>query len=251
MLANCRVVLVRTHYAGNIGSVARAMKNFGLRDLVLVDPVADVASHQARMLAASAQDILDAARPVPTFDEAVADCGVVLGSSGETAGTLRQTLAGTPRDVFPRFVEALAHSPCALVFGPEPHGLANEELARCHGLLFLPTEAEYTSLNLSLAVGIALYELRNASRSQPESLARSPAAFADFDRAMTHLHAAMTDVRFLFGQNAEALMNAFRHMVGRATPTDQEVKMLHGLARQLEHAADRMKKAETLLRGGK
>lgn len=251
MLANCRVVLVRTHYAGNIGSVARAMKNFGLRDLVLVAPVADVTAHQARMLATSAQDILDAARVVPTFEEAVADCGHVLGSSGETAGTLRQTLAGTPPDVFPRFVEALAAGKCALVFGPEPHGLANEELARCHGLLFLPTEPAYTSLNLSLAVGIALYELRNASLAQSESLARPAAAFADFDRAMAHLHAALTDVRFLFGQNAEALMHAFRHMVGRARPTDQEVKMLHGLARQLEYAADQMKKAETRMRGAK
>lgn len=246
MIANCRVVLVRPHYAGNIGSAARAMKNFGLADLVLVDPVADPLAHQARMLAAGASDILDAARTVPDLPTAVGDCAMVLGSSGEIAGTLRTTLAGTPRELLPRFAEVLAMARGAIVFGPEPHGLANEELAICHGLLVLPTAPDYTSLNLALAVGIALYELQNILATPP-AIVREPAHYAAFDRAMAHLHAALTDVRFLFGQNADALMHAFRHLVGRALPTDQEVKMLHGLARQLEYAADQMKRAEAAL----
>jgi tRNA/rRNA methyltransferase len=251
MIVNCRVVLVRPHYAGNIGSTARAMKNFGLSDLVLVDPVANPLAHQARMQATGGVDVLDAARVVPTFAEAVADCGMVLGSSGEIAGTLRRTLAGTPGEVLPRFVETLAHTKGALVFGPEPHGLANDELAACHGLLVLPTAPDYTSLNLALAVGISLYELHRLCDNAPKAVARAPAPYAEFDRAMRHLHHALTDVRFLFGQNAELLMSAFRHLIGRASPTEQEVKMLHGLARQLEFAAEQMKKAETLLRGGK
>lgn len=247
MIANCRVVLVRTHYAGNIGSAARAMKNFGLTDLVLVDPIADPLSHQARMLATGGVEILDRARIVPDLHSAIADCAMVLGTSGEVDGTLRQTLAGTPRELFPRFAETLAQAKCAIVFGPEPHGLCNDELSICHGLLFLPTDPEYTSLNLALAVGLALYELRLACVAVPPQLAREPAPFEAFDRAMTHLHAALSDVRFLFGQNGEALMHAFRHMVGRAQPTQQEVKMLHGLARQLEYAANQMKQAEELL----
>lgn len=251
MIANCRVVLVRPHYAGNIGSTARAMRNFGLTDLVLVDPVADPLAHQARMLATGGASILDSARIVPDLATAVADCGCVLGTAGEVAGTLRQTLVGTPSEQFPRFIEALETSPCALVFGPEPHGLANDELAACHGLLVLPTDPGYTSLNLALAVGIVLYELRNAVANQTNQVdekARTPASYEQFDRAMNHLYDAMTDVRFLFGQNAEALMHAFRHMVARSLPTEQEVKMLHGLARQLEYAADQMKKAETILK---
>lgn len=252
MLTNCRVVLVRTHYAGNIGSAARAMKNFGLTDLVLVDPIADPKAHEARMLATNGVDILDAARVARDYDSAVADCGLVLGSSGETAGTLRQTLVGTPRELLPRLVTALKDARCALVFGPEPHGLANEEIARCHGLLFIPTAPEYTSLNLALAVGLTLYELQLAVKADAsEPAARPPAPYAEFDRAMAHLHTALTDVRFLFGQNGEALMHAFRHMVGRALPTQQEVKLLHGLARQLEYAADQMKKAETRMNAPK
>lgn len=248
LISNCRVVLVRTHYAGNIGATARAMKNFGLRDLVLVDPVADVTAHQARMLATNGVDVLDAARVVPDFDAAVADCGVVLATGGETAGTLRETVLGTPADLFPGFAAALAAGPCALVFGPEPHGLTTAEVGRCHGLLHLPADPEYPSLNLSLAVGICLYELRThvvAGGSAGPTAARAPAPFADLDRAMTHLHEALAAVSFLHGQNADALMHGFRHLVVRAHPTPQEVKMLHGLARQFLYIAGRWKKAET------
>lgn len=243
MLLNCRVVLIRTHYAGNIGAAARAMKNFGLRDLVLVDPVADVTAHQARMLATNGVDVLDAARVVPDFDAAVADCGVVLATAGVTAGTLRETVRGTPADLFPGFVAALAHGPCALVFGPEPHGLTTAEVGRCHGLLHLPADPAYPSLNLSLAVGICLYELRNHAlasggrESAVEVAARSPAPFVDLDRAFVHLEEALTKVSFLYGQNAAALMHAVRHLVSRAQPTPQEVKLLHGLARQLLYVA--------------
>lgn len=258
MMSNCRVVLVRTHYAGNIGAAARAMLNFGVRDLVLVDPVADAASHQARMLATRGVDVLDAARVLPTFDGAVADCGMVVATAGATDGTVRQTLRGGPADVLPGFADALAHGPAALVFGPEPHGLTTAEVARCHGLLVLPTDPGYTSLNLSLAVGIALYELWKHTRragerpaEQDVAVARPPAPFADLDRAFAHLHAALADLRFLYGQNADQLMDGFRHLIARSRPTAQEVKMLHGLARQLEYAADRMRKAETHLRGPK
>lgn len=247
MLTHCRVVLVRTHYAGNIGAAARAMKNFGLCDLVLVDPVADVAAHQARMLATNGVDVLDAARVVPTLDDAVADCGMVLATSGLTLGTRRETARGTPAEWMPTFVAALDAGPCALVFGPEPHGLTTAEVGRCHGLLHLPADPDYPSLNLSLAVGICLYELRNRAAAGAVAV-RAPAPFADLDRALVHLEQALTDLRFLYGQNAEQLMHGFRHLVSRALPTPQEVKMLHGLARQLGYAAGQMKKAETLLR---
>jgi tRNA/rRNA methyltransferase len=192
MLSNCRVVLVRTHYAGNIGAAARAMKNFGVRDLVLVDPVADVNAHQARMLATNGVDILDSARVVPDFDSAVADCGVVLATAGETIGTLRETVRGTPGELLPGFVEALTAGPCALVFGPEPHGLTTAEVGRCHGLLHLPADPEYPSLNLSLAVGICLYELRRAACGLTSTTRRAPAPFANLDRAFNHLHEALT-----------------------------------------------------------
>ena len=254
MIANCRVVLVRTHYPGNIGSAARAMKNFGLHDLVLVDPIASVVAHEARMLATNGVDILDAARTVATFEEAVADCGVVIATGGEVLGTKRETVIGTPADLLPAFSEALTSGPCALVFGPEPHGLSTDEISRCHSLLHLPTDPAYSSLNLSLSVGLCLYELRNhfARLSDAPIVMRRPIApYVDLDRAFVHLEDSLTAMQFLYGQNAKLLMHAVRHLIGRAQPTPQEVKMLHGLARQLDYIADRFQKAETLLARGK
>lgn len=247
MLANTRVVLVRSHYAGNIGSVARAMANFGMRDLVLVDPVADPNAHQARMLAAGGVSVLDSLR-VMTWEQAVADCLLVFATSSEVGGTLRGTMAGSPAELMPKFAAGLSAGPCALVFGPEPHGLTTEELGRAHALLHLPANPEYNSLNLALAAGIVLYELWNAARGGTPELVRPPAAAAEVDRALAHLEQSLHSISFLFGQNAPHLMHGFRHLILRAAPTSQEVGMLHGLARQLDYIAGRWQVAEAHLK---
>ena len=239
MIANCRVVLVRTEYAGNIGATARAMANFGLTDLVLVAPVVNPVAHQARLMATNGIPILDSARVVDKFDEAVADCGMVLGTSAKTVGPFRETSVGTPTELFPSFVSALSEGPAAIVFGPEPHGLTTAELGRCHALLHLPTHPTYPALNLGLCVGICLYELRrHVERERDVQLKRTAAPFVDFDRSIEHLREALAAVGYLHGQKADSLMMAFRHMLAKATPTPQEVKMIHGLARQLLYLAN-------------
>jgi TrmH family RNA methyltransferase len=214
------------------------MANFGLSDLVLVAPVANPAAHQARLMATNGIPILDAARLVETFDEAVADCGMILGSSAKTIGPFRETACGTPDELFPSFVNSLREGPAAIVFGPEPHGLTTAELGRCHALLHLPTHSTYPALNLGLCVGICLYELRrHVERGREKGLKRGTASFADFDRSIEHLREAFTAVGYLHGQKADSLMMAFRHMLAKAAPTPQEVKMIHGLARQLLYLA--------------
>jgi tRNA/rRNA methyltransferase len=135
-----------------------------------------------------------------------------------------------------------------MVFGPEPHGLTNEEIGRCHGLVHIPVDAEYGSLNLAQAVAICCYELRkawskavNENRGRPEVPVRSVAPFADQERMFEHLRDALTAVGYLFGDKADSLMSGLRHLIGRAQPTHQEVKILHGLARQMLWAAGQMK----------
>src|SRR5438034_9177801 len=104
MLAATRIILVRTHYPGNIGAVARVMANFGLHDLVLVDPIADPKEHQARQMAAGGVDVLDNLR-ILSFDDALADCKLVYATTDDVSGNLRRTIAGSPADLMPRFVE--------------------------------------------------------------------------------------------------------------------------------------------------
>jgi tRNA/rRNA methyltransferase len=123
----------------------------------------------------------------------------------------------------------------ALVFGPEPHGLSNTEITRCHGLVHVPVAAESPALNLAQAVAICCYELRrlflaSGGREPPEV---PIAPFADQERMFAHLREALEAVGYLFGTRADSLMHAVRHLIGRANPTPQEVKLLHGLARQL------------------
>jgi tRNA/rRNA methyltransferase len=229
---NCRIVLVRTHYPGNLGAAARVMKNFGFTDLVLVDPITNTGELEARRMATHGLDVLDAARVVPDLGDAVADCAYVLATSGLADGIFRRTFTGPPREKLPELVAASASGPVALVFGPEPHGLSNEEITRCHGLIHIPVDPAARALNLAQAVAICCYELSLSTIPQngPEF---GIAPFADQERMFNHLQEALQEVGYLFGTRQDGLMHAMRHVIGRAKPTPQEVKLLHGLARQL------------------
>ena len=232
---NCRVVLVRPQIAANIGATARVMRNMGLTDLVLVAPVAHPDDRNARQVSTHGESILDHCRIVPDLGDAIADCVFVVGTSARCAGNFRGQTAGLPDEVMPQLVEALSSGPAALVFGPEPTGLTNEEVARCHYLIHIPADSTYPALNLAQAVAICLYELRRAwiRLSGTSSPVESPAPFAEQERMFVHLRAALERVHFLYDERADTLMHGLRHLLSRAGPTSMEVKLLHGLARQL------------------
>jgi tRNA/rRNA methyltransferase len=234
LLSRCRIVLVRTHYPGNLGAAARVMRNFGLTDLVLVDPVTSINELEARRMATHGLPILDAARVVPDLGDAVGDCVFTLATSGLADGVVRRTFVGSPREKLPELLTAAESGPVAIVFGPEPHGLSNAEITRCHGLIHIPVDRDAPALNLAQAVAICCYELFLASAErQPPTISREIAPFADQERMYEHLREALEAVGYLFGTKADPLMHAVRHLIGRSPPTPQEVKLLHGLARQI------------------
>lgn len=240
-LANVRVVLVRTHYAGNLGSVARAMRNFGLSDLVLVAPYATPNDLDARRLATHGLPVLDAARTVPDLGAALADCTLTLATSSLTAGITRRGMIGTAAEMMPRLLAAAATGPVAVVFGPEPHGLSNDEIGRCGGLVHVPVDPAFPSLNLAQAVTICCYELWQArsaaltAERPADTHTAKVATHAEQERMFEHLREAFTAAGYLFGARADGLMHAVRQFLGRAKPTPQEVRLMHGLARQLLH----------------
>jgi tRNA/rRNA methyltransferase len=236
---NVRVVLVRPQIAANLGATARAMRNFGLSELVLVAPEADPADREARRLSTHGEDILERCRVVGEFGEAVADCVFVAGTSARTGGLFRRQTVGPPETVLPRLVEATASGPTALVFGPEPTGLTNAETTRCHFLIHIPADPAYPALNLAQAVAVCLYELRRAwlRRVETPPPAEPPAPFAMQERMFAQLRDALEQVHFLYGEKADSLMHAVRHLIGRARPTAGEVELLFGLARQLRWVA--------------
>jgi tRNA/rRNA methyltransferase len=236
----CRVVLVRPQIAGNLGAAARVMRNFGLKDLVLVAPEADRDDRNARQMSTQGEEILDRARIVDDLGSALADCVLVAGTSARTGGLFRRQSMGPAEEILPRLAEALAAAqPTALVFGPEATGLSNSEVTRCHFLIHVPTDDSYPALNLAQAVAICVYELHRAFHGRkikdrhvlPHDL--QPASFVDQERMLEHLRQALEKVHFLFGPKADSLMHALRHLLGRAQLSNMEVEILHGLARQL------------------
>lgn len=240
-LSRCRIVLVRPHYPGNLGAAARVMRNFGLSELVLVDPYADRRHLDAVMMAVRGLSVLEAARTVPTLADAVADCVLVVATSGETGGLARKGYWGTPEEKVPAVLDALDRGPAAVVFGPEPSGLTVDEITACHGMMFIPADAEYPSLNLAQSVAVVLYELRKQwlKRQPGQPPPEPPASYAEQERAFAHLKEGLTAVRFLWDDRSDGQFHVLRQLLTRALPTAKEANQLHGLAKQLLFIADR------------
>jgi tRNA/rRNA methyltransferase len=232
---HCRVVLIETHYPGNLGAAARVMCNFGLRDLFLVNPIADRNERNARQMSTHGESVLNDARIVNNLDDAIRDCVLVVGTSARTGGLFRQQNVAAPDQVMPYLAEALKHDrPTAILFGPESTGLTNEIVTRCQWLIEIPTAAGYRSLNLAQAVAICVYELHKASCcSGPAGDAMELATIEAQEHLFRDLQTALEEIHFLFGDKAEPLMHAVRHLLGKARLTEMEVKILMGLARQI------------------
>jgi tRNA/rRNA methyltransferase len=239
-MERCRVILVGTQVAANLGSAARVMRNFGASDLVLVAPQADRLHENARQTATyHAADLLERCRVVDTLDEALADCVLAAGTSARTGGLFRRQVVAGPDEVAARLVEAMAAGPTALVFGPEPSGLTDEDVQCCRYLIHIPADESYPALNLAQAVAVCLYEVRRAWLRSPAAPVPEVAPLADQERMFAQLQDALTRVGYLRGVRGEALMHALRHLVGRALPSPMEVRLLQGLARQLRWVAER------------
>ena len=237
--ARIRVVLVRPRGGANVGSVARAMKNMGMRDLVLVRPRAR-RSQLARHMAVHAADVLDGARVVESLDEAVAGCALVVGT---TARRGRYHVgARTPREAAGEIARRARRQRVALVFGPEDHGLANDDLKRCHQLVTIPTSGDYASLNLAQAVMVCLYEIFVAQRSPERDDSGDDRPLAMAQRVtflFSRLQEAFLRIGFLPPENPDHIMFAVRRLFGRTGLEEREVRILLALARQIEWAARR------------
>ena len=231
MLTNIRIVLVEPKGSGNIGSVARAMKNMGLSDLAIVGR-GRTESFWARAMAVHAKDTLKTARRYATLREAVSDCGLVVGTT--CRGGLYREHSRSPRKTAPEIVAAARSGQCALVFGPEDHGLDNDDLRYCQLLITIPTDAAYPSLNLAQAVTICVYELFLAAMENvpAKEIERAPAE--DVERLFDRLKTSMLDIGYLDPQNPEHILFAFRRIFGRAGLEEKDVRILTGLFRQIQ-----------------
>ena len=239
ILENCVVVLVRPHSAGNLGAVARVMRNMGASELVLVDPIADPADREARKRSTHGENILDRLKVVTGLPAALAGCVAAISTSARS-GELIRAHAVDPPTCARRVAPLLGQGKVALVFGPEPSGLTNEEIGLCQHLICIPTDPGYPALNLAQSAAICLYELRMACLANDLSpLGPQPADLELQERMFVALESAFVDIHYLYGPRSAGLMHGIRQLIGRAGPTDMEVKLLLGLARQIRWFASR------------
>ena len=224
-----RIVLVEPSHPGNVGAVARAMKNMGLAELYLVRPKS-FPHAEAVARASGALDVLDAARVCPSTLAAIAGCGLVLATTARERDQYFRVL--DVRIAAARAVAASADAPVAVLFGPERSGLTNEDVALTHALLRIPTSEVYASLNLAMAVQLVSYELlraRDGAAPAPEP-AVPLAPPEDMQRLYVHLEQVMEEIDFRDRtQSGTHLMNRIRRFLQRAELDANEVNILRGI----------------------
>ena len=244
MLDNIRVVLVGTSHPGNIGGAARAMKNMGLSRLVLVEPE-DFPSGDAVARASGATDVLDAALVVGSLEEALVGCSLVIGTSARDRRIPWPLL--DPRECGVTSCEqAAAGGEVALVFGREYAGLTNEELQRCQYHVHIPSNPEFSSLNLAAAVQVLAYEVRMAwlateGRPAKQSAVvdpdEEPVAADELESFYRHLEQALVEIRFLDPAKPRHLMSRLRRLYGRSAVSRLEMNILRGILTETIKAA--------------
>ncbi len=231
-LDNIRIVLVNTSHPGNIGGVARAMKNMGLSRLYLVEP-RQFPDEQATWRAASASDVLDGVVVTQTLDEAIADCQFVVGTSARSRNI--PWPLQDPRACAARMASASAGEQVAILFGREDRGLTNEELRRCNLHLHIPTSADYSSLNLAMAVQVVCYELRmllDADRLPASEDHEWDTPFAtrdNMERFYLHLEQTLIELGFLDPAAPRQLMTRLRRLYSRVRLDEMELNILRGI----------------------
>lgn len=227
-----RIVLVAPSHPGNIGAAARAMKNMALDELVLVNPK-QFPDAEATARASGADDVLSAARVVPTLAQALEGCGFVAATTSRDRDQYFRIL--DVRDAAARVVTESRRGPAAVVFGAERTGLTNEELEAAHALIRIPASALYPSLNLGMAVQLVTYELYRArGAASPVTAAEPPdaplATPAEMQRLYAHLAQVLEEIDFRDRtQSGTNLMGRIRRFLQRAELDYNEVSILRGI----------------------
>jgi TrmH family RNA methyltransferase len=228
-LRQLAIVLVRTRNPLNIGAVARAMQNFGARELRLVAPFE--ASFREARSAVGAGAVLSEAREFASVAEAVADCRLVIGTTASQRRELLQPLIGLEAAAAP-VRAALTQGRVALLFGSEKHGLRREDLEHCHWLIRIATEDAQPSMNLGQAAAVCLWELAREMPPPPVQV-EATAVSGELERLGALLGELLQVGGYTHSQTAASTEAEVRRMLRRLHVTDADTHLLMGMARKL------------------
>lgn len=233
MLSNIKIVLVETTHPGNIGAVARAMKNMKMHDLYLVAPKI-FPSADATSRASGADDVLARATVCQTLQEAIADCQLVIGASARGRTISWPEL--TARECAEKVLINEPGNKVAIVFGRENSGLKNHELDLCHFLLRIPCNSEYSSLNIAAAVQVVCYELfvTSGQASKENILVGDKgkevlATATQMESFYIHLTETLSDIGFIHPDKSKSIMRRLRRIYNRVQLDTKELDILRGV----------------------
>ncbi len=237
LLSHIKIVLVETTHPGNIGGVARAMKNMNISNLCLVSPKI-FPSADATSRASGADDILAKATVCSTLQEAIADCNIVIGASARCRSISWPEMS--PREFAENIAFSESSNKIAVIFGRENSGLKNNELDLCHFLLRIPCNSDYSSLNIAAAVQVVCYELFVAA-DQQEAIhigdrgKTAKATAIQMESFYTHLYQALTDIGFMHPDKSKTIMRRLRRIYNRVDLDIKELDILRGILRMSQN----------------
>lgn len=230
---NIYFVLVRPTYLGNIGSVARVMKNFGFKNMRLVAPPRNYKDAEARKMSVGAFDLLKTAQCFDTVAEALKDVNVAVGT---TSAYQRSFQTECLLDVSEALKQKSANR-MAILFGDERDGLKTEDLQRCQFVVSIPSNPDFSSLNLAQAVGIIAYELIRPVASSVEAgsgVKTEEISGEDSDIFFENLGSLLSEIEFTKSFSKNRILAELRVLFNKAKPNAREMDLLNALLKKME-----------------
>ena len=243
-MKNIRIILIETSHPGNIGATARAMKNMGLTELILVNPK-QYPCAEATARAAGADSILAQAKVCQTLDEALSDCCFVFGTSARWLRTVDWPQVDA-RECAQMVVNDAQQHPVAILFGRERSGLTNQEMERCHYLTHIPTDSTYSSINVAMAVQIICYEVRmvtlltNKLPSNRKNM-RPLATYDNMERLYDHIQETLIDIGFFKEKHSSKFMRRVRRLFNRIRLREIEINIMRGILSSMQQLTNKKK----------
>lgn len=230
-LDNISIVLLQPRYSENIGAAARAMRNMGIRQLVIVDPQNFDLSKALKLATHFAADIIEKSKFYPDLKEALSSFNYVVGTTARLGG--QRQVVNTPLTLSRKLIPISVKNRIAILFGPEDKGLSNEDIRYCHALVNIPT-TQFSSLNLAQSVMILCYETFMAGGEENEEFTPRMATRHELDGMYDQLKDILVRISYINSENPDYWLNHFRRFFTRLQLRAKEVNIIRGLCRQVD-----------------
>jgi tRNA/rRNA methyltransferase len=228
---NISIVLLQPRYSENIGAAARAMRNMGFQQLVIVDPQNFDLAKALKLATHFASDIIENSKFYPALKDALSPFNYVVGTTARLGG--QRQVVRTPSTLAQKLIPISAKNRIAILFGPEDKGLSNEDIRYCHGLVNIPT-TKFSSLNLAQSVMILCYEIFMVGQEVNKEFTPRLASRHELDGMYDQLKDILVRISYINAENPDYWLNQFRRFFTRLQLRAKEVNIIRGLCRQVD-----------------